>query len=365
MQAVDKLKPSENRPETEGQTQEQEKEVLSSTSPAKKGKRNLFRSPWLMLGTAFGLAVIMWSFNFQPVSSDTTKLTAIYDPGANLLDPNSPVWNPERTDPKSSEVDPAGKTTGKTSTTIVPLSAQYILSPQGGTLLGLQARAAWNGKDFAVRVSWKDESKNVTGPSADYFTTFSDAVAVEFPIELIPGRQPFRCMGQSENRVNIWQWKAERDAELTNAIGLQPVRGAPNDKAVKNYIGPGAGYLIDPAQDDPDSKAFYDEQNKTWTVIFKRGLLAGSKDTATEFVQPTAGNVTATQIAFAVWDGGKGERLSKKAVSTWVDLTFQAGDTAAQGVSNLVNLGIVGVLTLAVLGTAWKLLPNTRRPSRE
>ncbi len=323
-------------------------------------RKQLFRSPLLMLGVAMGLAVVMWLCNFQPVSSDTTKLIAVYDPSANLLDLNSPVWNPDRK-VASSEVDAAGKPTGKISTTVVPLSAQYILPPQGGSVLGLQARAAWNGKDFAIRVTWKDGSENVSGPSADQLNTFSDAVAVEFPIELIPGRQPFRCMGQSENRVNIWQWKAERDTELTSSLGLQAVRGAPGDKAVKNYIGPGAGYLIDPAQDDPDSKSYYNPADQTWTVIFKRSLLAGTKETATQFVQATAGNVGATQIAFAVWDGNAGERLSKKAVSTWVDLTFNAGDTAAQGVSNFINLGIVGLITLVVLVGAWRLLPNTRR----
>ncbi len=328
---------------------------------AKKLSKKFFHSPLLMLGGAFGLAILMWAFNFQPVSSDTVKLVAVYDPTANLLDPNSPIWSTERKSESSGEVDANGKPTGTVSTTIVPLSSQYILPPQGGSILGLTARAAWTGKDFAVRVSWKDDTQNITGPSVDYKNSFSDAVAVEFPIELIPGRAPFRCMGQSENKVNIWQWKAERD----RGLNPNPVLGNPEDKAVKNYIGPGAGYLIDPSQDDPESKAFYNDQEKTWTVIFKRPLVQGSKETSVQFPQPKAGNIASTQIAFAVWDGSKGERLSKKAVSTWVDLTFEPGNTAAQTTEGLVNLGIVGVLTLVVLGGAWKLLPNTRRPSRD
>ncbi len=329
-------------------------------------KKRLFRSPLWMLGAAFGLALVMWSFNFQPVNSDTTKLVAVYDATANLLDPSSPVWDAGRKSVNSNEVDAQGKPTGLVSTTIVPLSAQYILAPQGGSILGLQARAAWNGNEMAIRVSWKDESRNVTGPSADNLKTFSDAVAVEFPLEeLIPGRTPFRCMGQSEQelRVNIWQWKAERDADLIKNLnlGVEPVRGAPNDKSVKNYVGPGPGYLIDPAQDDPDSKAFYNEQDKTWTVIFKRQLLIGNKTTATQFTTSTPGNLKATQIAFAVWDGGAGERLSKKGVSTWVDLNFEPGDTSQQTVSAVVNLGIVALLTVIVLVAAWRLLPRTNR----
>jgi DMSO reductase family type II enzyme heme b subunit len=326
-------------------------------------KKNLFRSPLVMLGIALGLAIAMWALNFQPVSSDTTKLVAVYVKDANLLDPNSPAWNPDRTDTISNEVDASGKPTQKTSTTVVPLSAQYLLAPQGGSVLNLQARAAWNGTEMAVRVSWHDPTKNVTGDSADQLKTFSDAVAIEFPLEeLIPGRTPFRCMGQSEGerRVNIWQWKAERDADLTP----NPIRNAPGDKAVKNYIGPGPGYLIDPAKDDPDSKAFYDPQTQTWNVIFKRSLLTGDKANSTQFTQSTAGNVKASQIAFAVWDGGNGERLSKKAVSTWVDLGFEAGDTDAQNISNFTNLGIVLALSAIVLIGAWRLLPNTKRPNR-
>ncbi len=348
MQAVDEFNPAPGQ-------------AFRPGPPARGRIKSFFRSPLVTLGGAFGLAILMWAFNFQPVSSDTTKLVAVYDPTANLLDPNSPIWSSKRPNTNSGEVDLNGTPTGEVSTTVVPLSAQYILPPQGGTILGLTARAAWTDKDFAVRVSWKDETRNITGPSVDYKNTFSDAVAVEFPIDLIPGRSPFRCMGQSENRVNIWQWKAERDRSLNST----PVLGNPEDKAVKNYMGPGPGYLIDPSEDDPDSVAFYNDQDKTWTVIFKRPLLLGSKETSVQFPQPKAGNIASTQIAFAVWDGANGERLSKKGVSTWVDLTFEPGNTAAQTTEGLVNLGIVGVLTLVVLGGAWKLLPNTRRPSRD
>src|SRR5690348_8194407 len=111
MQALEKLNPPQENTDT------------SAELPvALKPKRRFTASPLFVLGLALGLAVLMWAFNFQPVNSDTTKLVAVYDSTANLLDPNSPVWNPDRIDPASNEVDADSKPTQKVSTTVVPLS---------------------------------------------------------------------------------------------------------------------------------------------------------------------------------------------------------------------------------------------------
>jgi DMSO reductase family type II enzyme heme b subunit len=321
-------------------------------------KRPFYRSPFVLIGGAFVLALLMWAVNFQPVSSESTKLTAMYSAATpNLLDFNAPVWREDAVSPKTNE---------KIATTVVPLSGQFYIKPYGGNTLEVKARAAHNGKEIAFHLQWKDETLNATGNSADLINTFSDGAAVEFPLDPLPGRQPFRCMGQPDALVNIWHWKAERDPAITD----KPVKTA-SGKAAKNYVGPNAAYLVDPNRDDPDTAARYDAATKTWTLIFKRTLETSDRKTAVIFRNLEAGIGTpgsslgasafATQIAFAIWDGGAGEKLSKKAVSTWVDLTVEEGDPSAQQLGNLLNMVGIGVITLVACFLCWKLLPGDKR----
>ncbi len=336
-------------------------ETSSQPQPALKTPRlwqRLTRSPLVMIGLAFGLALVMWMVDFQPVSSDATKLTVAYEPTASdgdLLNLKSSVWDPNHTNSLSKEIDLDGKPTNKISTTVIPLSAQYIAPQQGGSLLQVQARAAFNDKTMAVLVQWQDDSKNVA--TLVNKQQYSDAVALEFPVKLVAGHQPFRCMGQTDAQVNIWQWKAEREAAVAGDARI--VVGA-GGKAVKSYLGPGIGYLKDAADAEPDSTAAYDDTTKTWSVIFRRSLTSKDELSATQF---TPGQ--ATLIAFAVWNGGAGERLSKKAVSTWVDFILQPGETNTQSLINILTLGGLGALALVVIVITWRLLPSTKRSSRE
>jgi DMSO reductase family type II enzyme heme b subunit len=344
-------------------------EVFNSPRPLRIKSRGWWSKPLVVIGLAFGLALTMYCFDFQPVRSESTSLSAVYVPNvsdSDLLNFNSVAWDPNRPDPASLQANKL------VDTTVVPLSAQYIAQPNGGSITQVSARAAFNDKTMAVLVTWHDDTQNLG--DADVNTdhpSYSDAVAVEFPMEVVAGKQPFRCMGQTDARVNIWQWKAERDHTLDGGnannekydpYGEFSTNG--NATPVKNFLGPGIGYLIDTGSDNPMSKAKYDPQTHTWSVIFERALLTGHSDQGVQFVPPEgggAGQIGATQIAVAVWDGANGERLSKKAVSTWVNLSFETGNTDPQGVTNVVNVGIVGLITLLAIFLAWRLLPAANK----
>lgn len=326
-------------------------EVSSQPASDKTRMHKLTRSPLMLLLPAFLLAMGMWAVDFQPVSSDATKLVVAYEPSvsdADLLDPKSAVWKEDRSNSVSKETDAAGKPTGKIATTIVPMSAQYIIPQEGGSILEVRARAAFNDRTMAVLVQWQDDTMNFASPTGK--AEYSDSVAVEFPLKYVPGHQPFRCMGQPDAEVNIWQWKAERAPEIA---GNSRVFGTDGGKAAKNYVGPGVGYLKDGANADPDSKAFYNAETKTWSVVFSRPLTTADEKSATQFKPGVA-----TNIAFAVWNGGNGERLSKKSVSTWVDFIFQPGEGTTQTIINLMVVG--GTFLMLVLGVvvAWRLLPG-------
>ncbi len=315
----------------------------------------LVRSPVMLLGAAMALAIFMWMADFQPVSSDSTKLTAAYEPGvsdAEFLNLKSPVWSEAHPNDISKETDASGNLTHKLSTTVVPLSAQYLAPQQGGSILQVQARAAFNDKSMAILLQWQDNTMN-TGSLVTQ-NTYSDAAAVEFPLQVIPGHQPFRCMGQSDAEVNIWQWKAERQRGLGHDDTT--LVSTASGSAVKNYVGPGLGYLKDTSVIDPDSAASYDSNTHTWSVIYRRPLAVGDVKSATQFLPGQA-----TTIAFAVWDGGAGERLSKKAVSTWVDFILQPGEQNTQNMINIISLVGVAVLLFAAVAIAWRVLPNPTR----
>lgn len=321
----------------------------------------------VVLLVAFAVSLGMWVVDFQPVSSDTNKLTVSYEPtasDADLLNLNSPIWQENRTNNLSAEIDANGNLTHKVSTTIVPLSAQYIAAPQGGSVLQVKARAVYNDNTMAVLLQWQDNTKNFTSDVAK--GTYSDAVAVEFPVQLVVGHQPFRCMGQSDAEVAIWQWKAEREKAIAGQSAL-----VINSKgsAVKPYLGPGIGYLKDTNAYNPESNASYDEATHTWSVILRRPMTANDQPGYTGSPGQLASlNFTqgsATSIAFAVWDGGAGERLSKKAVSTWVDFLFQPGDATAQNIINFAAVGGLGVAMIIAIALAWKFLPNPGKPRRE
>lgn len=333
-------------------------------------KPRLPAKPVLMLSLAFLLALGMYVVNFQPVRSESTNLTAVYIPDVSdeqLLDFNNKAWDPNRNDPASLQANQ------KVDTTVVPLSAQYIAQQNGGSITQLTARAAFNDKTMAVLLTWNDNTENLGDENINTdHPTYSDAAAVEFPLEVVAGKQPFRCMGQTDAKVNIWQWKAERDLTVggdnANGQNYDPygeiTTPSGSRTPAKNFLGPGIGYLVDPGSDNPMAKAKYDPQNHTWSVIFERALLNGHPDKGVQFVPPEgggAGQIGSTQIAFAVWDGGNGERLSKKAVSTWVNLNFETGNTQPQGVTNVVNVGVIALVTIVVIFLAWRLLPSASK----
>lgn len=335
----------------------QSAEASPAPFKSKTSWQHRLSSPLALISFAFAVALTMWMADFQPVSSDTTKLNVAYEPtvsDADFLNLNHPVWSADRTNKQSKETDASGQPTGKVSTTVIPLSSQYIMPQEGGSVLQMTARAIFNDKTMAVLVQWQDNTRNATNNYAK--NEYSDAVALEFPVALVAGHTPFRCMGQSDSEVNIWQWKAERERVVAGDSTIVVGR---NERAVKNYLGPGAGYLKAADGLEPDSTASYDEATKTWSVVFRRALQVGSAKEATQFSPAQA-----TLIAFAIWDGGAGERLSKKAVSTWVDFIFQPGDANPQSFVNILTMGGVSLLLIVTVAIAWKVLPNPNRPAR-
>jgi DMSO reductase family type II enzyme heme b subunit len=125
--------------------------------------------------------------------------------------------------------------------------------------------------------------------------TFSDAVAIQLPLQLPTGpRKPYFLFGDATNGVDVWF------ADLA--------RGSADQFTAK---GSTAITVLDAA--DVTSAAHYDRGE--WSVIFKRSLTAASG------VPFAPGGFV--PIAFSVWDGGSHERGNKRGLTQWQSLYIE------------------------------------------
>ena len=219
---------------------------------------------------------------------------------------------------------------------------------------GVEFRAAHDGENLAIHLSWNDPAEN-----ADqlHTTAFGDGAAVQLSNDEDP---PFFGMGDAAGTVNIWHWKSAWEGDrpsfpdITKAYPralmdfdmsakeIQPSQGAHLVSEVKDrdptfYSGWGSGNLLS----NPERPSVVEDLNAQglgtvhsqalrnqsvqgsgvwneggWRVVFVRPLPAsGSGDIA---FRPGE----SVRIAFAIWDGQAGDRNGQKSVTIWHDLTL-------------------------------------------
>ena len=155
------------------------------------------------------------------------------------------------------------------------------------------------------------------------------------------GDAPFLGMGDTNNSVNIWQWKAgwqqEADghrqdmseqypamhvdtyfatsyrtaAEAGNLLSI-PHRSPVEDANARGF---GALKSQPPAGQNVQGKGIW--RDGSWSVIFVRPLKSKDPDD----VKLTVGKPV--PIAFAVWDGQNRDRNGRKVVSNWHKLVLE------------------------------------------
>ena len=326
----------------------------------------------LMLVGLIALAIALTSFKIPLASSQGLTLLAInVDGDLPLQDPDSALWQ------KSTAIE-------------VPLSAQTITTPRlnSTNVKSVTARALHNDKQLAVLVEWADPTKN---DSTVRIQDFRDAVAVQFP--LVDG-QPFICMGQADGNVNIWQWKADWQADIAARkdmetaypdmdVDLYPFAKtaypAPTDYAdpnyvpafqagnlfaalhttpVENLIAGGFGTLTSLPPADQPVQGYGTWSNGKWRVIFSRDLASLSPDD----VKFEAGKIYS--MAMAAWDGANDERNGQKSVSQWIAMSINkplakttSGTVTPLDMGTIVNLSIAAALLLFAIGVsiAWRV----------
>jgi hypothetical protein len=228
----------------------------------------------------------------------------------------------------------------------IPLVAQSLIRPfGGGTAKEIRVRALHDGKMVYIELTWADTTADRSPLRQTHFT---DAVAVQFPLQLGPPLAS-PLMGDRTRPVNIWQWKAAWQDEVTRGRDLKVAypnmfvdyyydvhlaktqsdrEGFNAGAAAGNFISQGKrssavedlvawGFGTITTQPRQDVVGFGAWAAGRWTVVMARPLVTPDPADA----QFAAGG--RTMVNFAVWDGGQRQRNGQKNVTlVWWPLTF-------------------------------------------
>lgn len=237
----------------------------------------------------------------------------------------------------------------------IPLASQVMARPRNydASVKEVKVKALHNGKEIAFFLEWKDPTKD---SAFEVVHTFSDAVALQFPVEKT-GTKPHFGMGHEEGTVNIWNWKAVfqdgadkkkiyamvdeflAGREAGNPISIQKT-------PVQNLIAGGFGSLTAMEEKAQTVSGIGKWEAGVWKVVFKRSIKGTEKYEA----QLEEGGLT--PIAFAVWDGGKAERGARKAISTWYYVALETETPTTVYIypvlAFVVTSGIVAGIVIAI-----------------
>ncbi len=220
----------------------------------------------------------------------------------------------------------------------IPLVPQNLIRPFAtSTVKEIRIRALHDGKMLYVELSWADATPD-RAPLRQ--TVLTDAVALQFPLQLgAPLASPL--MGDRNRPVNIWQWKASWQDEITQSRDLRAAypnmfvdyyydvhlaktakdregfnAGAAagnllsrprRSSAVEDLVAWGFGTIT--SHPHQDVIGFGTWKRGRWTVIMARPL--ATPDEADVQFKPGE----STLVNFAVWDGHFRQRNGQKNIT--------------------------------------------------
>ncbi len=220
----------------------------------------------------------------------------------------------------------------------VPLNPLW---PEPNQIYAVAISAVTDGNRIAVLLQWRDE---LPRDRAIRVQDFQDAAALQFSLS---GKYGFLGMGDKDNPVNLWQWKAGwqempvggapdmKDAypsmhvdawNFTNystAISAGNAISQPHHSPVEDANARGFGsFSSQPAaQQNVAGKGVW--HDGFWSVALVRDLVSPDADD----VKFGAGR--SVPIALAIWNGEQGDRNGQKMVSNWYQLVFDNAQAAA------------------------------------
>ncbi len=214
----------------------------------------------------------------------------------------------------------------------VPLNPLW---PEPYPVLAVAVTVMHDGKQIAVLCQWKDAELNGAPIRVQ---DFQDSMALQFALG---GKPAFVGMGDKDNPVNLWYWRAGWQQEMDGprpdmdtryaalhvdtyfATGYRTASDAGNPLAVtpkspvEDANAHGFGTLKSQPAGSQNVQGKGVWRNGFWSVVFIRDLK--SKD-AEDVKFDTKQSVP---VAFAVWNGEQGDRNGRKVISNWYQLSLE------------------------------------------
>ncbi len=284
-------------------------------------------------------------------ASDKTGIRVHYVEQPLNLDPDSDIW--DEAEPFTIELvalesldhmgaTPRTDTLPRGFIRSIPEKTDFVLN-LSKEAPSVSVKAVHNGNKIAMRFTWADDTED----KENSLDTYRDAMAVLFPINISTGYIPSPQMGAKGEPVNVWQWRAEWQAELDGRRNLevrQPLTEgvwiSPTDRILKNqhpgqasgliitserieYIAEGYSTLTKQTQQDVDAKGRY--QDGRYTVVFLRDMERTDLSDA-EFKPGKQ-----TYINVAVWNGHEGNVDGMKSLTfSWTPIIFDPAPAHAK-----------------------------------
>ena len=230
-----------------------------------------------------------------------------------LTDPMDPAWE-------------------KFDSVRVPLNPLW---PEPYPISAVAVTALHDGKRVAILCQWKDSLVNGAPIRVQ---DFQDAIALQFSLN---SSTPFLGMGDPNNPVNLWLWRAgwQQEIELARpdmetryasmhvdtyfATSYRTAQSAgnivaqPHKSPVEDANAHGFGTLKSQplAGQNVNGKGLW--RDGFWNVIFLRELKSKESDDV-KFT-----NKQPVPVAFAVWNGEQRDRNGRKVISNWYKLLLE------------------------------------------
>lgn len=226
--------------------------------------------------------------------------------------------------------DPMDKSWESIDPARVPLNPLW---PGPNQVYAVAVFAVTDGRRLAVLLQWRDELPQNT---AIRVQDFQDGAALQFSMS---DKYGFLGMGDAQNPVNLWQWKAGWQTEvaqshspdmdsvyqsmhvdawtLTNystAVSAGNVISQPHKSPIEDANARGFGsFTSQPlTQQNVQGKGIW--HDGFWNVIFIRDLKSDDADD----VNFAPGR--SFPVAFAIWNGEQHDRNGRKMISNWYQL---------------------------------------------
>ena len=215
----------------------------------------------------------------------------------------------------------------------VQMLHQITVSPPSKSLIPqMDVRAFHNSKEVYFLFEWKDEA-----PSRVHsIDEFPDGAAIGLSLDTKPPSSSIMMGFRSP--LNIWQWKANLDAKVWGKVGddrytsnvhysyrQQTDISTSEEKptsACQDLIAIRPGTITPKNKTSVAGRGRW--QEGSWRVIIKRAMTTDDPQRDAQFVP---GKIHAT---FAIWDGDKGDRGSRKSISQWIVLEVAAQPKALE-----------------------------------